>query len=47
MLDLGTNNESLRNDPLYLGSRKKRILEQEEAAYLDELMISLTTVWPE
>jgi len=46
MLDLGTNNEALRNDPLYMGTRKKRLSEQEEAEYLDELMFALNKVWP-
>lgn len=46
MLDLGTNNEALLKDPLYMGSRMKKISEKEEADFLDELMEALNTVWP-
>ncbi|TVY33248.1 NADP-dependent malic enzyme, partial [Lachnellula subtilissima] len=45
-LDLGTNNEALLADPLYMGSRMKRVSEQEEAEFLDELMVALNEVWP-
>lgn len=45
-IDLGTNNEKLLKDPLYMGSRMKRISEQEEAAFLDELMVALNDVYP-
>lgn len=45
-LDLGTNNQVLLDDPLYMGSRRQRVSEEEEAAFLDELMEALTTVWP-
>lgn len=46
MLDLGTNNEGLLKDPLYMGSRVKKVSEKGEAEFLDELMIALNTVWP-
>lgn len=46
MLDLGTNNEALLKDPLYMGSRMKKISDKEEADFLDELMVALNTVWP-
>jgi malic enzyme len=45
-LDLGTNNEALLSDPLYMGSRMKRVSEEEEAKFLDELMVALNEVWP-
>ncbi|KAH6684116.1 hypothetical protein B0J14DRAFT_646031 [Halenospora varia] len=45
-IDLGTNNEKLLKDPLYMGSRMKRVSEQEEAAFLDELMVALNDVYP-
>lgn len=45
-LDLGTNNEALLNDPLYMGSRMKRVSEEEEAKFLDELMVAVNEVWP-
>lgn len=46
MLDLGTNNEALRKDPLYMGSRSKRRSEQEELEFMEEVMVALNTVWP-
>jgi malate dehydrogenase (oxaloacetate-decarboxylating)(NADP+) len=46
MLDLGTNNEALLKDPLYMGSRTKRIPAEEESKFLDELMIALNQTWP-
>ena len=46
MLDLGTNNEALLKDPLYMGSRMKKVSDKEEAEFLDELMVALNTVWP-
>lgn len=45
-LDLGTGNQGLRKDPLYLGSRREKISAQEEIEFLDELMIALTEKWP-
>ncbi|MCJ1367870.1 hypothetical protein MMC16_007006 [Acarospora aff. strigata] len=45
-LDLGTNNKSLREDPLYMGSRREKITPEEEQAFLDELMVALTDKWP-
>ncbi len=46
MLDLGTGNKSLREDPLYMGSRREKISAQEEKEFLDELMVALTEKWP-
>jgi malate dehydrogenase (oxaloacetate-decarboxylating)(NADP+) len=45
-LDLGTSNEELRNDPLYLGSRRDKVTADEEREFLDELMAALTERWP-
>jgi len=45
-LDLGTNNEALRNDPLYMGSRMPKITAEQEKEFLDELMAALTDKWP-
>jgi malate dehydrogenase (oxaloacetate-decarboxylating)(NADP+) len=46
MLDLGTNNETLLKDPLYMGSRRKKVSAAEEADFLDELMVALNSTWP-
>ncbi|KAJ5617400.1 hypothetical protein N7537_002514 [Penicillium hordei] len=45
-LDLGTNNKALREDPLYMGSRREKISPEEEREFLDELMGALTERWP-
>jgi len=45
-LDLGTNNKALREDPLYMGSRRGKVTAEEEQAFLDELMVALTERWP-
>ncbi len=46
MLDLGTGNKDLREDPLYLGSKREKVSAQEEQEFLDELMEALTEKWP-
>lgn len=45
-LDLGTSNEELRNDPLYMGSRRPKVSPEEEMEFMDELMQALTERWP-
>lgn len=45
-VDLGTNNKELREDPLYLGSRREKVTPAEEREFLDELMAALTEKWP-
>lgn len=45
-LDLGTSNEALRNDPLYMGSRMPKVTPAQEKEFLDELMEALTDKWP-
>lgn len=45
-IDVGTNNEKLLEDPLYLGSKHKRISDAEELEFLDELMEALVGRWP-
>jgi malate dehydrogenase (oxaloacetate-decarboxylating)(NADP+) len=45
-LDLGTGNKALREDPLYLGSRREKVTAEEEKEFLDELMAALTEKWP-
>jgi malate dehydrogenase (oxaloacetate-decarboxylating)(NADP+) len=45
-LDLGTSNQALREDPLYMGSRRPKVTAEEEKEFLDELMAALTDKWP-
>lgn len=45
-LDLGTGNKALREDPLYMGSRRERVSAKEEQEFLDELMEALVEKWP-
>ncbi|KAK2777341.1 hypothetical protein FQN52_003173 [Onygenales sp. PD_12] len=45
-LDLGTNNKTLREDPLYMGSRRGKVTPEQELEFLDELMTALTEKWP-
>lgn len=45
-LDLGTNNETLLKDPLYMGSRMKRVTEAQEAEFIEELMVAINQIWP-
>ncbi|KAJ5283580.1 hypothetical protein N7505_001560 [Penicillium chrysogenum] len=45
-LDLGTGNKALREDPLYMGSRRDKVSPEEEREFLDELMAALTERWP-
>lgn len=45
-IDLGTSNKALREDPLYLGSRRDKVTPDEEREFLDELMAALTEKWP-
>ena len=46
-IDLGTNNQAFQQDPLYMGSRRDKVSEQEEKEYLDELMAALKDRWPD
>ncbi|CUG78638.1 malic enzyme, putative [Bodo saltans] len=47
MIDVGTNNESLKSDPLYLGNRISRVADEEFYAVMDEFMASVKDLWPE
>ncbi|XP_031743263.1 NAD-dependent malic enzyme 2, mitochondrial isoform X2 [Cucumis sativus] len=46
MLDIGTNNEKLLNDPLYLGLRQPRLEGEEYLSIVDEFMEAVHTRWP-
>jgi malate dehydrogenase (oxaloacetate-decarboxylating)(NADP+) len=46
LLDVGTNNESMRSDPLYLGLKQKRLDGPEYDALVDEFMMATQQVFP-
>jgi malic enzyme len=45
-IDTGTNNEELRADPAYMGSRVPRILDDEYYPVIDEFMTAVKDKWP-
>jgi malate dehydrogenase (oxaloacetate-decarboxylating) len=46
MLDVGTNNEMLRNDPMYMGARHERISQQEYDEFLECFVNAVGRRWP-
>ncbi|KAL6750985.1 NAD malic enzyme [Haematococcus lacustris] len=46
MVDVGTDNEELRNDPLYPGLRMPRLRGQAYYDVLDEFVVAVMTRWP-
>ncbi|MFT4940454.1 MAG: malate dehydrogenase (oxaloacetate-decarboxylating) [Paraglaciecola sp.] len=47
MLDVGTNNEKLLNDPMYMGARHKRIGQREYDEFVDLFIHAIQRRWPE
>lgn len=47
MLDVGTDNEKLLNDPMYMGARHKRIRGKEYDDFVDQFIQSVKHRWPE
>ncbi|PCI57639.1 MAG: NAD-dependent malic enzyme [Gammaproteobacteria bacterium] len=46
-LDVGTNNEKLLNDPMYMGVRHKRIPQQQYDEFLDLFIQAVKRRWPQ
>lgn len=46
LLDVGTNNEALLADPLYLGTKRKRVTGAEYDALVDEFVMATQQVFP-
>lgn len=46
MIDVGTNNEKLLQDPLYLGLQQHRLDGEDYLAVIDEFMEAVFTRWP-
>jgi malate dehydrogenase (oxaloacetate-decarboxylating)(NADP+) len=46
LLDVGTNNLTVRNDPLYLGTRRDRLDGEEYIAVVDEAIDALRARFP-
>ena len=47
MLDVGTQNKDLRDDPLYMGLREDRLRGDEYTALVDELVAAITSRYPD
>ncbi|HQQ95198.1 MAG TPA: NAD-dependent malic enzyme [Bacteroidia bacterium] len=46
VLDVGTNNENLLKDPLYVGIRRKRLEGQEYEAFIEEFVSAANEIFP-
>jgi malate dehydrogenase (oxaloacetate-decarboxylating)(NADP+) len=46
LLDVGTNNESLLNDPLYLGVRQPRVRGEDYDAMIEDFVVAVQDVFP-
>ncbi|WP_111412865.1 NAD-dependent malic enzyme [Billgrantia lactosivorans] len=46
MLDVGTNNQALLDDPMYMGWRHPRISQEEYDAFLEDFIAAVKRRWP-
>ena len=46
VLDVGTNNQSLLDDPLYLGLRQPRVRGDDYLAFIDEFVVAVQQLYP-
>eukprot|EP01135_Chromosphaera_perkinsii_P000286 Nk52_evm55s62 gene=Nk52_evmTU55s62 len=46
LIDVGTNNEELLNDPTYMGTRQRRLEGEEYFDLMDEFMAAVKLKWP-
>ncbi|WWC71047.1 uncharacterized protein I206_105000 [Kwoniella pini CBS 10737] len=46
VLDMGTNTESIRNDPLYIGLRRPRASLEEATEFMDKFMAAASSAFP-
>src|SRR5205807_6001647 len=46
LIDVGTNNEALRSDPLYLGLKQSRISDDDLDDFVDEFVAAVEAVFP-
>lgn len=46
VLDVGTNNESLLNNPIYMGARHHRIPDNEYYRFLEKFVVAVEKRWP-
>ncbi|MCE9664126.1 NAD-dependent malic enzyme [Halomonas sp. M5N1S17] len=46
MLDVGTNNQALLDDPMYMGWRHPRISQEEYDAFIESFIVAVKRRWP-
>nr|ODN92478.1 malate dehydrogenase (oxaloacetate-decarboxylating)(NADP+) [Cryptococcus depauperatus CBS 7841] len=47
VLDMGTNNETIRDDPLYIGLRQPRVGLEEATQFMDKFMAAVAEAFPD